>query len=130
MTKYIKYIIGGVIIVAFLIVGGTTLLNKKIEYTNFNDAMAKQRTVEVKGAYQRDKESKFDPATSTFEFLMKDDYGTEMKVIYSGAKPNNFDLAEAIVVKGVAKDGAFHAKEILTKCPSKYEANGNNIKNQ
>jgi cytochrome c-type biogenesis protein CcmE len=130
MTKLIRYIIGGVVIVAFLVVGFFTLLSKKIEYTNFSDAMAKPRTVEVKGAYQKDKESKYDPATSTFEFVMKDDAGTEMKVIYAGAKPNNFDVAEAVVVKGIAKDGAFHAKEILTKCPSKYEANGENIKNQ
>ncbi len=130
MKKYLKFIIGGVIIAVFLVVGFMTLLKNKVEYTNFNDAKIKARTVEVKGAYLRDKESKFDPATTTFEFYMRDDYGTEMKVIYAGAKPNNFDEAEACVVKGIAKDGTFYAKDILMKCPSKYEANGNNIKNQ
>jgi len=52
-----------------------------------------------------------------------------MKVILDGGKPNNFEVADAIVVKGKVKDGTFMASEVLTKCPSKYEATGEEIKN-
>jgi cytochrome c-type biogenesis protein CcmE len=51
-----------------------------------------------------------------------------VKVIYDGAKPNNFELANAVVVKGRYQEGYFHASDILTKCPSKYEADANAVK--
>ena len=50
-----------------------------------------------------------------------DDNGNEMKVIYEGTIPNNFESAQSVVVTGKYKEGYFHAKDILTKCPSKYE---------
>lgn len=86
------------------------------------------RTVEVKGQWVKDKDSKFDPSANTFTFYMKDDFNNEMKVVLDGAKPNNFDVAEAVVAKGKMKDGYFHAKDVLTKCPSKYEADGKDVK--
>jgi cytochrome c-type biogenesis protein CcmE len=86
------------------------------------------RTVEVKGQWVKGMESKFDGATNTFSFYMVDDFNNEMKVVLDGAKPNNFDVAEAVVAKGKMKDGYFHAKEVLTKCPSKYEADGKEVK--
>jgi len=85
------------------------------------------RTVEVKGQWIKDMDSKFDQTTNTFSFYMKDDFNNEMKVILEGAKPNNFDVAEAVVAKGKMKDGYFHAKAVLTKCPSKYEADGKEV---
>ena len=44
-----------------------------------------------------------------------------MNLIYEGAMPNNFESATSIVVTGSYQNGYFHAKDILTKCPSKYE---------
>jgi len=52
---------------------------------------------------------------------MKDDSNVEMKVVLDGAKPNNFEIATHVVAKGKCTDGYFHATEVLTKCPSKYE---------
>jgi cytochrome c-type biogenesis protein CcmE len=52
---------------------------------------------------------------------MADEKGTQMKVVYEGTIPNNFESAQSIVVTGKYSDGYFHAKEILTKCPSKYQ---------
>ena len=62
---------------------------------------------------------------NTFSFFMKDEKGNEMKVIYEGAIPNNFETATSVVVTGSYQNGYFHAKDILTKCPSKYE--GKNV---
>jgi cytochrome c-type biogenesis protein CcmE len=120
MSNKVKTIIGIIIIVAVIAAIVPTFLSNKIEYVNFNDAQHKTKTVEVKGTWLKDKEAKFEG--NKFSFYMKDDNNTEMKIVYDGAKPNNFEVAEAVVVKGKVKDGVFMANDILTKCPSKYEA--------
>jgi len=120
MSNKVKTIIGVVIIVAVIAAIVPTFLSNKIEYVSFNEAQYKTKTVEVKGTWLKDKEAKFEG--NKFSFYMKDDNNTEMKIIYDGAKPNNFEVADALVVKGKVKDGVFIANDILTKCPSKYEA--------
>ena len=76
----------------------------------------------------REKDSRFDADKSQFTFYMVDDNKRECKVVLDGAKPNNFELATEIVAKGRYKDGYFHATEILTKCPSKYEGDATAVK--
>ena len=120
MTKKTKTIIGVIIIVAVIAAIIPTFLQNKIEYVNFTEAKTKTKTVEVQGVWMKYKESKFE--NNKFTFYMKDKDSTEMKVVFAGAKPNNFEVAEGVVVKGKVKDGVFEANEILTKCPSKYEA--------
>jgi len=51
---------------------------------------------------------------------MLDREGNESKVICNDDKPQDFELADELVVIGNMKDGTFHASELLTKCPSKY----------
>lgn len=121
-------IFGAIIIVVFLIVGFFSFNESKIEYSNFQSAIENQKTCQVKGSWIKDKEAKFDASTNEFVFYMKDENNTEMKVVLAGARPNNFEMAESVVAKGKIKDGYFHAKEVLTKCPSKYEGKGEDIK--
>ena len=120
MTNKVKSIIGIIIIVIVIAAIIPTFLQNKIEYVNFAEAKTKNKTVEVQGAWLKDKESKFE--SNKFTFYMKDKDSNEMKVVFDGARPNNFEVAEGVVVKGKVKDGVFEASEILTKCPSKYEA--------
>ncbi len=127
MSKKAKLIAGLLIIIVFVAVGFASFMDNKIEYVNFAQAKDKMKKVEVKGHWVKDKESKFDPNSNTFSFYMVDDFNTEMKVVLAGAKPNNFEVAEAVVAKGKVKDGNFHASEVLTKCPSKYEADGKDV---
>lgn len=127
MTKKAKMIIGAIIVLVFVGVGSMSFMDNKIEYVNFAQAKDKMKTVEVKGQWLKEKDSGFDPETNTFSFYMRDDFNNEMKVVLAGAKPNNFEVAEAVVAKGKVKNGEFHAKEVLTKCPSKYEAQGKDI---
>jgi cytochrome c-type biogenesis protein CcmE len=129
MPKISKTVIGLIIIAVFLAIGFITFLDSKIEYVNFAEAKDRMSKVEVKGSWVQNKESRFDQNTNSFMFYMLDDNQNEMKVILDGAKPNNFEVAEAVVVKGKMKEDHFHATDILTKCPSKYEADGNEIKN-
>lgn len=123
-----KTITGISIIVIFLIVGFFAFSESKIEYTNFQNAAENHKTCQVKGSWVKEKEAKFDASTNEFIFYMKDENNTEMKVVLAGARPNNFEMAESVVAKGKFKDGSFHAKEVLTKCPSKYEGKGEDVK--
>ena len=70
----------------------------------------------------KDRESGFDTEKVQFTFYLKDDDNRIERVVLEGAKPNNFELATNVVAKGKYKDGCFHATEVLTKCPSKYES--------
>ncbi len=122
-----RYFLGILIIIIFLVVGFFAFMDSKIEYTNFQAASQSHKLCQVKGSWLKDKESKFDANANQFIFYMKDENNYEMKVVLDGAKPNNFELAENIVAKGKVKDGYFHAKEVLTKCPSKYEGRGEDV---
>jgi cytochrome c-type biogenesis protein CcmE len=59
---------------------------------------------------------------------MKDDNNKVVKVVLDGARPNNFELATSIVAKGSFNGTYFHATEVLTKCPSKYEGDAESVK--
>jgi cytochrome c-type biogenesis protein CcmE len=122
-----RYIIGILIIIVFVVVGFFAFKDSKIEYSNFHAAEQNHKTCQVKGSWIKEKESKFDPSTNTFSFYMKDENNTEMKVVLDGAKPNNFEMAENVVAKGKVTEGYFHAREVLTKCPSKYEGKGQDV---
>jgi cytochrome c-type biogenesis protein CcmE len=123
-----KLIVAAVVIVGALIFGATTFMESNVEYTNFAKAETVNKKVQVKGTWLKEKESSFDAKTSQFTFYMVDDNHQECKVVLDGAKPNNFELASAIVAKGRYKDGCFQASEILTKCPSKYEGDASAVK--
>ena len=46
----------------------------------------------------------------------------KIHVRYAGVVPNTFRVGGEVVVTGrMGKDGVFEAKELLTKCASKYE---------
>src|SRR5512135_1878562 len=119
-----RYVVGGIVVLVFLVIGGYSFLNSSVEYKNLTEAQATSKKVQVKGAWVKEKESGYDPSNNTFTFFLKDDDNKVCKVVYTGAKPNNFEIATSVVVKGRFRDGAFHANEILTKCPSKYENSG------
>ncbi len=62
----------------------------------------------------------FDIKTMTLTFEGEDETG-KVKVVYPKGKPNNFEVATQVVVIGEMKDGVFHARDMLVKCPSKYQ---------
>jgi cytochrome c-type biogenesis protein CcmE len=62
------------------------------------------------------------PGTDEFRFaLIKN--GQRIDVSYSGIIPDTMQPGREILVQGTLQPGSssFHASEILTKCPSKYE---------
>jgi cytochrome c-type biogenesis protein CcmE len=124
-----KVIVASVIVVVFVIFGAYSFLDSNVEYTDVSGAMAKGKKVQLKGSWDKAKQAAFDTRTSTFTFYLVDDNGRECKVVLDGAAPNNFELATSVVAKGrFVKEGYFHATEVLTKCPSKYEAQAGEVK--
>lgn len=57
-----------------------------------------------------------------FRFVLVDDFGDRLTVVYRGMKPGNFDSAPTASVAGTYSNGVFIAKKITTQCPSKYES--------
>ncbi|MCY4419092.1 MAG: cytochrome c maturation protein CcmE [Cytophagales bacterium] len=62
------------------------------------------------------------PHETSFSFLLKDEKGKIERVWYPKPMPTDFTRAEKIVVVGRFVKKQFHAKKILLKCPSKYQA--------
>lgn len=121
-----KYIFGAALAFIALIVAYYTLDTKQIAYGTF--AMAEQtgRMVQVRGTWVKDSEAVF--ANNQFTFYMRDDSARVMKVVYDGGKPNNFEIAKEVVCKGKVEGAVYHANDILTKCPSKYQPTAEDVK--
>lgn len=117
----VKIIVAAIAIVVGIVLGAVNFLESNVEYTDFATAERTQKKVQVKGEWVKDQESNFDSQKVKFSFYMKDDSNRIVKVVLDGAKPNNFELATSVVAKGKFVDNEFHATDVLTKCPSKYE---------
>lgn len=63
-----------------------------------------------------------DAAAQTLSFILIDDAGDKLPVVYKGMRPANFDSAPKASVTGKAQNGVFVAEKITTQCPSKYES--------
>src|SRR5689334_14576810 len=109
-----------------------TTLGDSTKYASFSEATQHPGTVyHVIGKLNREKPQEFNPQINpnVFVFYMVDREGTERKVILNQSKPQDFDRSEQIVIIGKATDdAAFHAKEVLMKCPSKYNNPREDIK--
>ena len=114
----LKYIIGLVIIVTFIVWAGFSFNKTLTPYVSISEAKESSHIVQVKG--KRADNGHFDNERNIFTFRLIDEMGDEIKVIYDGVKPGNFEQATEVVCVGQYKNGSFEAKEILVKCPSKY----------
>ncbi|MFC2135585.1 cytochrome c maturation protein CcmE [Bacteroidota bacterium] len=117
-----KYIFGGFIIVVFLGIMAYLFTQTSIQYENdFSKILTSKRSVKATGVWVKEKSYNIDKQKNLFTFFMKDSKGVELRVVYKGTIPNNFESSTSVVVTGKYQDGFFLANDILTKCPSKYE---------
>ena len=121
-------IVAAAVIVVGLVLGTVNFFESNVEYADFATAEKTGKKVQVKGEWMKEMESDFDADNAQFTFYMKDDNQKVMKVVLDGAKPNNFELATSVVAKGTISGDHFHANEVLTKCPSKYEGDAEAVK--
>jgi cytochrome c-type biogenesis protein CcmE len=117
-----KYMFGGIIIIVFMAIMGYLFTETNISYEeDFSKIKNSTKTLKATGSWVKAKNYNLDKQRKEFSFYMVDYHGNEMKVVYSGTIPNNFESSTSVVVTGKYEEGTFHAKDILTKCPSKYE---------
>src|SRR3954471_19901924 len=113
----------GIILIAAAIGVIIASMNDASTYASFAEAAQQaDREFHVVGRLDKDKETSYDPKVdpNLFVFYMKDNKGTERKVMLHKNKPQDFERSEQIVVIGKAKGDEFSADDILMKCPSKY----------
>ncbi|UCD64084.1 MAG: cytochrome c maturation protein CcmE [Candidatus Zixiibacteriota bacterium] len=124
-----KYIIGGVIIVLFLIWGSSAFLKTTVQYVSIGEASRATRTVQVMGKIDFDRVV-YSAERSRLEFAIYDAEAPDktaaesMNVVYYGVVPGNFDQATSVVLKGKSEGEYFVAEQMLVKCPSKYQGEG------
>jgi len=116
--------IGGLgAIVAFLAFGAGAFKSNLTPYVTFKEARASQNAVQVTGKLVPGTDS-FEASSSRFLLTLRDDHGDTMRVAYRGAVPGNLKEAEMIVAVGRYRQGVLEAEGLLTKCPSKYQQQG------
>jgi cytochrome c-type biogenesis protein CcmE len=126
-NKNLKFIIGGFLVIALvvvLIVQAT--MSTGAYYLTVAELEAKGETmvgerVRVSGAVVPDSEV-WEPKEMTLRFSISDESGKPLPIVFYGPRPDNFQrAAEAIVEGELLADGSFKANTLLLKCPSRYE---------
>jgi cytochrome c-type biogenesis protein CcmE len=125
--RRIWYAVGGVLVVAFLAYGTTSFKSNLTPYVSFEDATRSERKVQVAGGLVENSTEYVDEAQQ-LRFKMVEEGGAILTVYYEGVKPGNFEEATQIVAIGRYRDGAFHAEQLLVKCPSKYQGVEDEVK--
>lgn len=77
--------------------------------------------MQVVGTWVKESGMSYDSDKNIFRFSLQDEHGKIIPVELTGSKPNNFEIAISVVVKGHIENGTMKASNVLTKCPSKYE---------
>lgn len=124
-----KYIIGGVVIVVFIVWAAMSFTETTIQYVSIDKAKNADKTVQVMGKIDFEKVN-YNADDSRLEFAVYDadadskEHAQTMNVVYYGVVPGNFDQATSVVLKGKANGDHFEAEQMLVKCPSKYQGEG------
>jgi cytochrome c-type biogenesis protein CcmE len=117
-----SYIIGGVVIVLAMALAMYSFQSTLTSYVTVSEAKASNRPVQVAGIVVEGTD-KYDLDSNNLLFTLREDGGDQMKVEYDGPRPGNFDNVTKVVAIGKyePKKGVFLARELLVKCPTKYE---------
>jgi len=137
MNKSSKFIVAGLIVVAavaYLLVSGFS--SSSVYYLEVKEVLAHPEKFNKKGMRVSgdivDGSVIKDVKNQHLVFGIEDHSGGKMTVEYKGIIPDNFNDEIQVIVEGkydtVTKK--FVAKTLLTKCPSKYEAEDVNDHNE
>ena len=119
--------IAGIVVLGIAIAFIVVMYDNSSQYVSFEGAekLAMEnpnKSYHVVVELNKEKPMVYDPRKDPnhFEFFAIDSLGIERLVIFEDSKPADFDRTDKIVIQGMAREGYFEAKEILLKCPSKY----------
>lgn len=130
MNKKQRFVLGiSIIMVLLVYLASRGITSNQYEVSEALDAKQglEGRIIIVNGSMVTGTD-KWDPLNRTLSFKMTDGIAT-MDVVYTGEKPNipaQYSQIQ-VVVTGQFNGNVFQAYKMLTKCPSKYEASGENI---
>lgn len=129
MSRNRRFIIGASIIVAavtYLVYTG--IRETSVYYLTIDEFLAQREAVagedlRVAGRVGA-KSIEWNPATLDLKFRLADFEGSDgVDVAYNGVLPDMFAEGRDVIVEGTyGRGGSFHARTLLTACPSKYEA--------
>ena len=117
-----SYIVGGLVVVLAMVLAMYSFKSTLTSYVTVSEAKASKRPVQVAGIVVKGTD-RYDLQRNNLIFVLREDGGDEMQVEYDGPRPGNFDNVNKVVAIGKyePKEHVFMAKELLVKCPTKYE---------
>ncbi|MCG6982073.1 MAG: cytochrome c maturation protein CcmE [Deltaproteobacteria bacterium] len=117
-----SYIVGGIVIVVAMAMAMYSFKSTLTSYVTVSEAKASKRPVQVAGIVVAGTD-RYDLKSNNLVFVLREDGGDEMQVEYDGPRPGNFDNVTKVVAIGKyePKEQIFVARELLVKCPTKYE---------
>jgi cytochrome c-type biogenesis protein CcmE len=125
--KNLKFIIGGALVVALIVV----LIVQATVSTGayyLTVAEVQQRVPSIYGERVRvsgtvvDGSEDWNAKEVTLRFAISDEDGEQLPIVFYGPRPDNFQRAASAIIEGeLLSDGNFQADTLLLKCPSRYE---------
>lgn len=122
MSKSV-YIIGAVLILAFVAMGATELVRSQMPYCQTLEqvkAAGAGSQVQLIGTLVPGSASV--SASGDLHFSLRDEDGASSVVSFKGIKPAGFETAPKLLLHGTYGEAGFAANDIQTQCPSKYQS--------
>ncbi len=116
--------IAGLIFIVVAIGAIISLVYNADTYASFADARQQPgRQFHIIGELNREEpiQERVENNTLILTFHMIDQEGEESEVLYFGAKPQDFEQSDQVVLIGRYESERFVASSLLLKCPSKYK---------
>ncbi len=120
-----------IVVIAVAIGMILTSLKSTTTYADFKEATENpDKEYHVVGKLDKTQPQVFEPRVDPdkFYFTLIDNRGISKPVVLHKSKPQDFEKSEQIVLIGKMNGDAFHANDILMKCPSKYNDGKNELK--
>jgi cytochrome c-type biogenesis protein CcmE len=115
-----------VLIICLIVYGSMTASSYYLTVSEIQEQVQRGDTVvgqriRVNGAVVADSED-WDAQEVTLRFVIEDEDGETLPIVFFGPRPDNFQRAASAIVEGeLLADGTFQADTLLLKCPSRYE---------
>ncbi len=122
-AKTVYYVVGAALLLAFAGFSYSEFKGALTPYVSYDLARGAERTVQVAGGLEKGT-SEYDEASGQLRFtLVEPETSETIRISYKGVKPANFEDAVSIVAIGRfdSQTDVFAAKQLLVKCPSKYQ---------
>lgn len=126
-AKNLKFIIGGVLVIALIVV----LIVQATVSTGAYYLTVTELHQRVPGIYGErvrvsgtvvDDSEDWNAQEVTLRFAISDEDGAQLPIVFYGPRPDNFQRAASAIIEGeLLPDGSFQADTLLLKCPSRYE---------